>query len=462
MNIAIWWIRRDMRLGDNAALHTALQGNQTVIPLFILDDHLLIHSSLRRNDFLVIALYHLDQEIKMRNSRLILRRGKPSEVLTGLLKETGAQAIFAQRDHSPYAVQRDRETAKTLTLTLVEGQTIHPVDAIRKADGSWYQKFTPYGNAWKALPLNNTTHPAPHRLPDCPPLPTEALAEPIVDYLEISSEQRALKRLEDFCQKDIFEYSTLRDRMDFDRTSHMSIALKFGLVSPRQAYAAGLHALENAQTNQERNSCQTWLGEIIWREFFVSILAHAPKVLKEPFNPAYRHIQWDKDENRMKAWQYGLTGYPVVDAAMRQLKHSGWMHNRARMITASFLVKDLHLNWQAGEEYFRRQLLDYDPAANNGNWQWAAGTGTDSVPHFRIFNPVLQSQKFDPQGVHIKRWLPELKEVPATYIHTPWKMPADLQQTIHCRIGQDYPAPLVEHSQEKAHTLALYRAIKSK
>lgn len=462
MSTAIWWIRRDLRLGDNAALHTALQGYQTVIPLFILDEHLLTHSSPRRNDFLMTALYHLDQELKIRSNQLILRRGKPLDVLAGLLPETGAQAIFAQRDHSPYAIQRDQEIMHSLPLTLMEGQTIHPVDAVRKADGGWYQKFTPYSAAWKALPLNTTTLPALKRLPECPHLPGEALPEPIRDFIDLSSEKSALNRLKDFCQKDIFEYSTLRDRMDLDRTSHLSIALKFGLISSRQAYAAGFQALENAQTNQERNSCQTWLGEIIWREFFVSILAHAPNVLKETFNPTYRHIQWDKDDNRMKAWQDGLTGYPVVDAAMRQLKQSGWMHNRARMITASFLVKDLHLNWQAGEEYFRRQLLDYDPAVNNGNWQWAAGTGTDSVPYFRIFNPVLQSLKFDPQGDYIKHWLPELKEVPATYINTPWKMPADMQQTSRCLIGQDYPAPLVEHSQEKSHTIALYRAIKSK
>jgi deoxyribodipyrimidine photo-lyase len=371
MSTAIWWIRRDLRLGDNPALHTALQANQTVIPLFIMDEELLLRSSPRRNAFLMTALHHLEQELRSRGSRLVLRKGKPLEVLAGLYHEADVQNIYAQRDHSPFAIQRDEEIMRSLPLTLVEGQTIHPVDAVRKADGGWYQKFTPYSAAWRALPLNTAILPAPQRLPVCPSLPGEALPDPEKTLLELSSEQSAIQRLEEFCREDIFNYATLRDRMDLDRTSRLSIALKFGLLSPRQAYAADMQALENAQTAQERTSCQTWLGEIIWREFFVNILAHAPNVLTESFNPAYRHIQWDKNEKRMKAWQDGLTGYPVVDAAMRQLKQSGWMHNRARMITASFLVKDLHQNWQMGEEYFRRQLLDYDPAANN--WQLAMG-----------------------------------------------------------------------------------------
>ena len=184
-------------------------------------------------------------------------------------------------------------------------------------------------------------------------------------------------------------------------------------------------------------------------------------VLSEAFNPIYRAIQWNENEKQLAAWKNGLTGYPVVDAAMRQINQTGWMHNRARMIVASFLVKDLNINWQKGEKYFREMLLDYDPAANNGNWQWAAGTGTDSVPYFRIFNPVLQSQKFDPDGVYIRRWLPELEKVGNAFIHTPWQMPEDLQESCHCRIGWDYPAPMVDHAQAKLQTLAIYRSVKT-
>jgi deoxyribodipyrimidine photo-lyase len=429
--------------------------------LFILDEDLLKQSSPRRNAFLMATLHHLGEDLRSRGSGLIIRQGNPVEILANIIQESNAQHVYAQNDYSPYALKRDNQIANLFPLIVLDGQTIHPPDVVRKADGSPYIKFTPFSAAWKALPLNNSILSVPRRFPECPPLHSGEIPLPGRSLFTFASEDSAAKRLEVFSRSDIYQYATLRDRMDMDRTSHISIALKFGLISPRQAFRAVNKALLHANTPQERVSCQVWLNELVWREFFYSILLHHPQVLQAAFNPAHRIIQWNGDEKGFPAWKNGQTGYPIVDAAMRQMNETGWMHNRARMIVASFLVKDLHINWQEGEKYFKEMLLDYDPSANNGNWQWAAGTGTDSVPYFRVFNPVLQSQKFDPDGAYIRRWVPELKQVENAFIHTPWRMPVDIQDPCHCRIGKDYPAPIVDHAQAKQQALAIYRSVKA-
>ena len=204
-------------------------------------------------------------------------------------------------------------------------------------------------------------------------------------------------------------------------------------------------------------SAETWLSELIWREFYISILFHFPNVAREAFRPALRSMQWNEPGNEFAAWQAGLTGYPIVDAGMRQLTQTGWMHNRARMITASFLVKDLLINWQLGEQWFMEHLIDGDTASNNGGWQWVAGTGTDAAPYFRIFNPVIQSQRFDPDGIFIRSWVPELANVPTEFIHAPWKMPNNLQIKTGCRIGLNYPAPIVDHEVVKLRAIRTYQ-----
>jgi deoxyribodipyrimidine photo-lyase len=460
MSIAIWWIRRDLRLSDNPALIDALKHHQSVFPLFILDEALLKQSSSKRNSHLFAALNLLEQDLISRGSRLIVRRGKPIEVLPAFIVESKSKNVYAQRDFSSYAVRRDSALSKVIPLTFSDGLTIFPPDAVKKSDGSFYSKFTPFSNAWKALPQNLTIIPAPDHLPDCPLLSSEELPLPEEHLMFTPGEEPAHERLQDFIREDIFNYSTLRDRMDLDRTSHLSVALKFGLISVREAHCAANQALELANNPQEKESCQIWINELIWRDFFYQIMTNHPQVLKPAFNPVYRQIHWNKDKRDLQAWQSGQTGYPIIDAAMRQLNNTGWMHNRARMLVSSFLVKDLNINWQEGEDYFSKNLLDYDPASNNGNWQWAAGTGTDSVPYFRIFNPTLQSRKFDPVGVYIRRWLPELNELPNQFIHTPWQMTVELQNQSHCKIGRVYPAPIVDHQKAKTRTLALYRSVK--
>jgi len=245
--------------------------------------------------------------------------------------------------------------------------------------------------------------------------------------------------------------------MDLDGTSGLSPYLRFGMVSARQAAWAARQAEAWAKNAAERQGAETWLNELIWREFYAAILYHFPYVRRMAFRQGLRNIPWRDDPAGFAAWADGRTGYPVVDAAMRQLNATGWMHNRARMIAASFFTKDLLIDWRQGERYFMQRLLDGDPASNNGGWQWTAGTGTDAAPYFRVFNPVLQGSKFDPHGAYVRRWVPELVDVPEAYIHSPWEMPADVQKQAGCWIGKDYPAPIVDHHQARQLVLAAYR-----
>jgi deoxyribodipyrimidine photo-lyase len=271
-----------------------------------------------------------------------------------------------------------------------------------------------------------------------------------------AGEDEAQRRLDRFIQSEgVYRYSDGRDRYDLDGTSQLSPYLRFGMLSPRQAVSAAIDAIQAAPEDVSRKGAETWLNELIWREFYLHILFHFPHVRRGNFRLG--HVRWENNRDHFAAWCEGRTGYPVVDAAMRQLVETGWMHNRGRMIVASFLTKDLLIDWRWGERLFMQQLIDGDPAANNGGWQWTAGTGTDSAPYFRIFNPVSQSMKHDPNGSFLRRWLPELHAVPAAYIHEPWKMPEAAQRESGCVIGRDYPPPIVDHAAAKERTLRAYQ-----
>ncbi len=462
MTAAIWWIRRDLRLTDNPALTSALETGGAVVPVFILDPVLLNKPAPKRQAFLFAGLRALDGDLRARGSRLILRQGNPQQELTRLAAECGVQSIFAAEDYSPYALQRDQEIARELPLHLTGGITVHPPSAVHKADGTPYTVFTPFSKAWKALPLSTTRSviPAPPILPPLPPLGSLEIpaGQPPADFP--AGETEAQHRLRAFLAERIMAYGIDRDRLDLDGTSALSPYLRFGMLSPRQACQAAVVSAQTARSEVERKGAETWLNELIWREFYSSILYHFPYVRRTAFNPALRRIRWLDDPPGLRAWQEGLTGYPVVDAAMRQLRHTGWMHNRGRMIVASFLVKNLLIDWRAGEEWFMQHLVDGDPAANNGGWQWTAGVGTDAAPYFRIFNPVLQGLKFDPEGAYVRRWVPELAGVPARYIHTPWQMPSEIQMAVRCQIGADYPQPILDATKTKDRTLAAYRLSK--
>lgn len=459
MPIALWWIRRDLRLEDNPALLAAHKSGLPVLPVFILDPALLALHAPVRQAFLFGGLAELDRSLAQHSARLVIRRGQPLEVLQALVSETGASAIFAEEDYSPYARSRDAEIARHLPLKLVNGLTVHPPAAVHKPDGKPYTIFTPYSKAWKALPLPvpQETPPAEINFTAVAQVHSEPLPALPLPPAFPPGETEAERRLEYFLSGPVEFYAEERNRLDLEGTSQLSPYLRFGMISPRRVVWRTLQTAARLPL-EIRSGAETFLNELIWREFYLSILYHFPDVLKTAFQPAYRSISWRDDPREIKAWQEGLTGYPVVDAAMRQLRGLGWMHNRARMITASFLVKDLLVNWQHGERWFMRWLVDGDPAANNGGWQWTAGTGTDAAPYFRIFNPVSQGLKFDPQGQYIRRWMPELAKLPDEFIHTPWLMPEDAARKVGFRPGLDYPLPIVDHQQAKERTLAAYAA----
>jgi deoxyribodipyrimidine photo-lyase len=462
MSTAIWWMRRDLRLSDNQALSAALAQASTVIPVFILDPVLLSSPYIGANRlaFLFENLRALDDSLCQRGSGLIVRKGKPLHALQSLLAETGAQAIFAEADVSPYAVRRDRLIQRELPLNLVHGVTVHPTEMLVKADGSPYTVFTPFSRMWRSLPFPGNPLPTPDRLPSLPPMPSVSIPTTptrTAHSLFPAGETEALRRLEQFAACAIFRYHDDRNRMDLDGTSALSPYLRLGLLSARQAAWAAYQTAQKTENALERQGAQTWLNELIWREFYAAILFHFPFVRQQSFRADLRAIPWRNNPAEFTAWQAGLTGYPVVDAAMRQLNATGWMHNRARMIVASFLTKDLLIDWRWGERYFMQHLLDGDPAANNGGWQWTAGTGTDAAPYFRVFNPVLQGLKFDPHGDYVRRWVPELAAVPDQFIHAPWEMPAETQVKVGCQIGNDYPAPIVDHRLARERVLVAYR-----
>jgi deoxyribodipyrimidine photo-lyase len=453
----IWWIRRDLRLEDSPALTAAIQADPAVLPVFILDDHLLSKPADKRQAFLLNGLGALDLELKHLGSGLIVRRGDPVLELARLMAESGAASVYAEEDVSPYARKRDTAVARQVDLHLVQGASYFPPSVVKGSGGNPFKVFTPYSHAWKALPFSDQVLPKPASLKPIPDFLTGPLPEIPSASGFPAGEVEAQRQLAAFLAGPIHEYAMTRDRMDLEGTSRISAFLRFGMVSIRQAVISAVQAIAQAPDAQARAGAETWLNELIWREFYRSILHHFPFVLDTAFRPGMRAIPWRDAPDDLQAWQAGLTGYPVVDAAMRQMASTGWMHNRARMIAASFLVKHLLINWQAGERWFMQQLIDGDPASNNGGWQWVAGTGTDAAPYFRIFNPTLQGKRFDPFGNYVRRWVPELSPVPDRFVHTPWEMTTAEQQDCGVLIGRHYPAPIVEHAFARARALAAYR-----
>jgi len=441
----IWWIRRDLRLTDNAALHAALEAG-SVLPVFIIDPAF-DSSSARRKDFLYEGLHTLDKDLRERGSYLVIRRNKPLDVLKQLVDRTKADVIFAEEDFTPYARKRDLEIEHHLPLHLVNGQTVHHPNAVLKSDGKPYMVYTPYSKAWKSkLPSKLEPYPKPEKINTPFEIVNEKLPPFKTNPLFPAGEKEALVRLEEFTFKKIYSYGENRNRIDLDGTSSLSPYLRFGMLGLRQAVNTARQAI-----GQKRGvGAEIWLNELIWREFYIQILYHFPYVSKTSFNKSLANIPWRNNASEFEAWKRGETGIPVVDAAMRQLKETGWMHNRARMIVASYLVKDLLIDWRWGEAWFMENLLDGDIAANNGGWQWTAGTGTDAAPYFRIFNPALQSRKFDPNGDYIRKWIPELHDMDAKDIHAPWERGIKVK---------GYPKrPIIERDKER--TLQAYKQSK--
>lgn len=456
----IWWIRRDLRLTDNVALSSALAAGKGVVPVFILDEYLIHSKAEKRLSFLFDGLRRLREDLRNRGSDLIIRLGNPEIEIPTLAAAVNADQVFAEEDFSPYAIRRDAKIQRLLPLRLVQGLVIHPPASVTKPDHSPYTIFTPFSNAWRALPRPSSQLSSPKQLNSLPPLSHGSIPETPAVSSFLAGEAEAINRLNDFLEDALLNYAENRDRLDLDGTSTLSPYLHFGMLSSRMMFNAAIDKMSEAKDYYPLKSINAWINELIWREFYQSILYHFPYVLNESFNEKFRGFQWRESQSELHAWREGRTGYPVVDAAMRQLNVTGWMHNRARMIAASFLVKDLLINWQEGEHWFMQSLIDGDLAANNGGWQWIAGTGTDAAPYFRIFNPVLQGKKFDPSGVYIRKWIPELERVPLQYLHAPWEMPAEAQRLAGVNIGVDYPNPLIDHATAWKRALSSYQSMR--
>lgn len=476
MSTTVWWVRRDLRLADNPALSAALAAGEQVLPVFVLDERLLWSRFVgdKRTAFLFAGLHSLDADLRQRGSRLLVRRGDPGETLAKLCAETGATAVFAQREYSPFATRRDAAVRDLLPvpLHLKEGLTARPPESIHKDDRSPFVVYSPFAKRWRSFgPLRlGDLLPAPPTIPTPAeplgePIPAEPVLPPSVPF--VAGESEGQRRLSVFTVGDhapVYDYAQLRNQPALNATSQLSPYLRWGMVSPRQAAAAAYEAIERAaeqggsNAQDARKGADTWLAELIWREFYIAILHHFPHVRDTSFNPTLSNIAWRNDDAEFRAWCEGRTGYPIVDAAMRQLVSEGWMHNRCRMITASFLIKDLLIDYRLGEQFFMQHLIDGDPAANNGGWQWTAGTGTDAAPYFRIFNPALQAKKFDPEGAYVRRWLPELAHLPTTFIHEPWRMERSDQIKARCVLGEDYPLPIVDHFEARERVLAAFKS----
>ncbi|MCX2726594.1 deoxyribodipyrimidine photo-lyase [Thermomicrobium sp. 4228-Ro] len=461
MVTAIWWIRRDLRLYDNQALHAALARAERLLPLFVLDPHLLEGParSPRRNAFLLAALRSLDAELQRRGSALTVVRGDPVTVVPELARALRA-TVVAEEDATPYAQRRDRSVGLRCPLLLVPGSTIRPLGSVRTPHGTAYRIYTQFVRAWRALPQPSCEDllPAP---PVLPPPPAEiagklSLTETAEATRFEASEAAARQRLARFLSEGIARYHESRNLLDGSGSSQLSPYFRFGLLSVREAYCRAAHARSVPEAAQ---GAQAWVGELLWREFYYHLLALHPEFARTSMHPAFQNRPWPGDLRHLAAWQQGETGYPVVDAAMRQLVTEGWISNRARMIVANFLTKLLLIDWRRGERFFRQQLLDGDLAANAGGWQWSAGTGTDAAPYFRIFNPVVQGQRYDPEGTWVRRWVPELADIPTDYLYAPWRMPPLVQQAARCVIGQDYPAPIVDYATARHRALAWFRLV---
>jgi deoxyribodipyrimidine photo-lyase len=478
---ALVWFRRDLRLHDHAALYHALKSARRVYCAFVFDrgilDELLDEGRRadRRVEFIHRSLEELAATLHERGGGLLVRHGVAVDEIVRLADELGVDAVFADHDYEPYALDRDARVGRGLAaagrrLLTFKDQVIFEKDEVLTAAGKPFSVFTPYKDAWlkKVAPFFLRAYPVERylgalaRAPAPVPLPTlEGLGFERTNLADLKidgGESGARRTLDDFLTR-IDAYADARDYPAVRGPSYLSVHLRFGTMSIRTLARLAWERTHDRRGNSA-NGARTWLSELIWREFYQQILFHHPHVAGHAFKPAYDRIVWDDDVESFAAWCEGRTGYPLVDAAMAQINRTGYMHNRLRMVVASFLTKDLGIDWRRGEHYFARHLNDFDLAANNGGWQWAASTGCDAQPYFRVFNPITQSQKFDPDGAFIRRYLPQLAGFTNKEIHAPWQTSPQRQRDAGCVIGRDYPAPVVEHAAARARTLARYAVVK--
>ncbi len=465
---AIVWMRRALRVEDNLALFTAQQNADEIIPVLFLRSDARYRDDTPRRRFVRANIAALDAELRRRGSRLFLIVGEAETQLPRFARQVNAAAVFAVAPHDPITNERDAKIASALQSigiafhTVKDRVLLEPSNLMTQA-GEPFIVFTPFKRAWLRRSMDIQ-----------PPLPELSRVNTPTDLSETTEvsnlralfsetaietgERAARRRLQQFLQCKVDQYDRTRNIPAVDGTSCLSPFLSLGVISIRQVFTA-LNERRAQSPPGQRTGIDAFLNELIWREFAYYIITHYPHVTQQSFRQEFEHLPWRDSDTQFSAWCRGETGFPLVDAGMRQLAQEGWMHNRVRMVVASFLTKDLLIHWQRGESFFMEHLTDLDIASNNSGWQWAASTGVDPRP-LRIFNPRLQAERFDPEGNYIKQYVPELRNVPRRYIHAPHEMPPTVQEQVGCRIGKDYPAPIVDHTEAASHFKTWYGEVK--
>ncbi len=469
----IFWFRDDLRLADNPGLAAAVASGKPVVTVFVLDDESRETRPMGAacRWWLDKSLAALGERIAAKGGKLILRRGAAEAVIAQLVEETGAEAVFWNRRYG--AARKIDERIKAalkaegVAAESFNGSLLAEPFALKTGTGGDFKVFTPFWKALQASLVMPAAAPEPRALKTVAGVASDKLADWGLHPTRpdwsggmaeawTPGEMGARKRLRDFLKDQIAGYSENRDRPDEDGTSRLSPYLRFGEISPHQCWRAARHAEEAGEA--PARDVQKFLSEIAWRDFSYHLLYHDPQMPKLSWRRQFEEIEWRKGTKaELEAWRRGQTGYPIIDAGMRQLWTTGWMHNRVRMIVASFFAKDLLVHWRKGEEWFWDTLVDADEANNANGWQWTAGTGADAAPYFRVFNPVLQGEKFDPNGDYVRAWAPELSALPAKWIHHPWEAPAAVLAEAGVKLGETYPAPVVDHDFARKRALETYK-----
>ncbi len=477
-NITLVWFRQDLRLADNPALKAAASGR--VIPVYIHDPQAAGEWAMggAAQWWLHHSLADLDRNLQALGSRLILRHGSAPAVLDDLIAEVGVSRVVWNRCYEPWAIARDRAVkgdlkARGLQVESFNASLLFEPWTIRSGAGGPFRVYTPFWRACRAAGGPSAPEAAPDRLEapavwphserlnDWHLLPTAPDWSGGLRTAWTPGEAAARDRLIAFLDRALGQYRDRRNEPGVPATSGLSPHLHWGEIGPRQVWSAVADRLETGAVAGREGQAETFLKEIVWREFSYHLLFHNPDLPHRPLNARFEDFPWTDDETgHLAAWQRGRTGYPIVDAGMRQLWATGWMHNRVRMVVASFLVKDLLLPWQAGEAWFWDTLVDADLASNSASWQWVAGCGADAAPYFRVFNPVLQGEKFDPAGAYVRHWVPEVARLPDRFVHRPWQAPGEVLEAAGVRLGETYPGPIVDHSEARARALAAFERIK--
>jgi deoxyribodipyrimidine photo-lyase len=470
VSVNVIWFRRDLRMNDNPALAAAAETPGGVVAAFCFEPGITSgrHGSPNRNAYLLASLRELDENLRAAGSRLHYRRGDPAQEISRLAAEAGASAVHVNRDHTAHSRRRDRRVEAALAECGIElighsGLTCAEPARIETGDGGPFRVFTPFHRAWLKAPrrdpasrpreLTATAGASKLRIGRAPSeadLGIDAEAKRIAEASgpgEMRGRERMRAAVES-CSR----YADVRDLPGIDRTTRLSPALHFGTVSARE--------LESLLAAKRSDGAKALRRQLCWRDFWLNVIRNFPDNRTAEYDERFRGMRWRHDPESLDAWRDGRTGVPWIDAGMRQLRAEGWMHNRVRMAVASYLTKNLLIDWREGESHFMGHLLDGDEAQNNGNWQWAASVGADPQPYFRIFNPVRQQRRFDPDGIYVRRWVPEIASLPDQYLTSPWDAPGDVQTDAGCKIGTDYPAPIVDLGESRAEALARFGAQK--